>query len=302
MIDWDTLRVVLAVHRMGGLSGASRDLQVSQPTVSRHLAKAETDLQCKLFDRRQGRLVTTEAGLIVVREAERMERQVRDIQESVRSIDNEMSGSIRISLPNQLLPYCVAAEIRDFQALHPDIRIAMTINDELDDISTGAVDVVFRAEANPKPSLWGHRISELGYSYFAHRDLAEKFQSPDLPLSQAQDLPLILHDPISGVVLEEFNERFPNGRIVATSNNLEASATLVAQGMGVCRLPQLVGTSLPNVQVIEHSTAGPTRSLWILTHKDLRSIKRIVAFIDFVHQRLTSCHSVFKLPEPPTTD
>ena len=101
MLDWDTLRTVLAVHRMGGLSGAARDLQVSQPTVSRRLAKAEADLETKLFDRSQGRLIATEAGLIVVRETEQVEQRLRRMEDSVRQLDNDVSGMLTISAPQQ---------------------------------------------------------------------------------------------------------------------------------------------------------------------------------------------------------
>ena len=124
--------------------------------------------------------------------------------------------------------------------------------------------------------------------------MIEKFRLSNSPVPHAKALPLILHDPTPAAILEEIRETFPYGQVVATSNNLEASATMVVQGMGVCRLPQFLGISLPNVQAVIPSTAGPTRSLWILTHKDMKSIKRIVAFVDFIYDRLISNQSVFK--------
>ncbi len=297
MIDWDTLRIVLSVHRMGGLTGASRDLQVSQPTVSRHLARAESDLNCKLFDRRQGRLIATEAGLIVIREAERVEQQLRRMQDSVRLLDNEMSGPLTISVPQQLLPYCVTDEMRDFRELYPDIAFTVVVSDQMADVTIGTVDIVFRVEENPKPSLWGRRIAELGLSYYAHQSVIDAYSQPGQPLTAAKGVPLIMHDGVTSSSLDETRDLFPHGIPVANSNSLEATATMIGRGMGVGRLPHMVAHSLPELLAVAHPPAKTRRSLWILTHKDMRSILRIERFINFVDERMKSKAGLFCLPD-----
>lgn len=294
MIDWDTLRIVLSVHRMGGLSGASRELKISQPTVSRHLAKAEADLNCKLFDRRQGRLVATEAGLIVIREAEQVDLQLQRMQDSVRSIDNEMSGPIRLNCPQSLLPYCLTQEILDFQALYPDVSFELSVTDTVTDMTSGQFDVVIRAEQNPKPSLWGYRIALLGNSYCAHQSLIETYSQPGIPLTQVKDLPLISHQGITSSSLDEVQELFPLGRVVFSTDNLEAVSVLVSRGAGVSRVPHLLLPELKDVHVIAQSQATQNRGLWILTHKDLRGVRRIERFIEFVREKMKGREHIFQ--------
>lgn len=297
MLDWDTLRTVLAVHRMGGLSGAARDLQVSQPTVSRHLAKAEADLETKLFDRSQGRLIATEAGLIVVREAEQVEQRLRRMEDSVRQLDNDVSGMLTISAPQQVLPYCVTEEMRAFRDLYPEITFNVRISDQMADVTNEKIDIVFRAEMNPKPSLWGHRLAELGHSYFAHRSLIETFGSP---LTEAACVPLVIHDGQTSSSQEETCALFPEGRTVARSNSLEATAALIASGVGVGRLPHLVARGYPELVPVARPDSSPPRSLWILTHKDMRSVPRIAAFIEFVSERMKSKRALFNLSDAMT--
>lgn len=286
MIDWDTLRVVLFVHRHGGLNGAASALGVSQPTVSRHLARAETNLDCKLFDRRRGHLVATQAGMIVIADAEAVEQKLRLMSESIRSLDREMSGTIHVSAPHHLLPYCVAEEIRDFQALHPDLNITLTVSDTLADMDAGSADIVFRAEENPRPSLWGRRIGRLDFGYFASQDLAARIAPEGQPLTSVADLPLIAHDGVVRAAANELTALFPNGRIVARCNHVEASTALVCQGMGVGRLPYLVANALPDLVAVQSSAVS--RSLWVLTHQDLRNVTRLSRFIDFVSERMAS--------------
>ena len=80
-------------------------------------------------------------------------------------------------------------------------------------------------------------------------------------------------------------KRFPHGRIVMRTDNLETSATFVQRGLGVGRLPEIVGRNLPGVKAIEALPFPTQRSLWVLTHQDLRDVKRIRRFIDFVKER-----------------
>ena len=299
MLDWDTLRTVLAVHRMGGLSGAARDLQVSQPTVSRRLAKAEADLETKLFDRSQGRLIATEAGLIVVRETEQVEQRLRRMEDSVRQLDNDVSGMLIISAPQQLLPYYVAEEMHAFRELHPDITFNVRISDQIADVSNEKIDIVFRAEMNPKPSLWGYRLADLGHSYFAHPSLIETFGCPS---TEAAGIPLVIHDGQTSSSQEESSALFPNGKLAARSNSLEATVALIAAGVGVGRLPHLVAQHYPDLVPVARPDSGPLRSLWILTHNDMRSVRRVEAFIEFVAERVQAKRALFNLGDAFLTD
>ncbi|MEO1733468.1 MAG: LysR family transcriptional regulator [Pseudomonadota bacterium] len=292
LLDWDTLRVVLHIHREGGLKQAARRLKVSQPTVSRHLAKAETALKSRLFDRRHRRLVATEAGMMIVQEALTIEEKIIRLQDSVSTIDNEMSGPINITVPQHVMPYLMTEEIGQFKAMYPDVQFNLHISDELMDFRVGKVDIVIRAEENPKPSFWGKKIAMLHYGYFARPDLIEAYEQGG-SLSQSE-LPLVIHNGVKYSSGPELRHHFPNGQIVATSNNLEAEVAMIRAGLCLGRLPHLVGNNLDGVVEINCTKPETTRALWILTHKDLRHVKRFSVFIDFVAERLEKKHSLFQ--------
>lgn len=50
-MDWDNLRIFLAIARAGTVSEAARQLELDHSTVSRRLANLETRLSIRLFDR-----------------------------------------------------------------------------------------------------------------------------------------------------------------------------------------------------------------------------------------------------------
>ena len=62
MPNWDDYRVFLAILRHGTLTGAGRDLGLSQPTGGRRLAALEHTLETRLFDRIGRRMLPTPAG------------------------------------------------------------------------------------------------------------------------------------------------------------------------------------------------------------------------------------------------
>ncbi len=293
IVDWDTLRIVLHIHREGSLNAAARVLRLSQPTVSRHLAKAENSLKSRLFDRRNRGLVATTAGLMVVEEAMAIEQSLGRMQDQVGTLDNEISGPINISIPQHVMPYLLADEIRDFQAAHPGVEFGIHISDALEDFRNGKVDIVVRAEENPAPSFWGKRIATLQYGYFASPSMAEDINQtwPDLTEAKA---PLIVHEGLLYSSAAEIKELFPSGHVVATTNNLGAQVALIEAGMGVGRLPYVIANKLRYAQEITSVQSATERSLWILTHKDMKSIKRISLFIDFVTQRLADRANLFE--------
>ncbi len=61
-IPWEWYRTFLAVLQEGSLSGASRTLNITQPTAGRHIAGLEAALGQALFTRSQTGLLATDAG------------------------------------------------------------------------------------------------------------------------------------------------------------------------------------------------------------------------------------------------
>ena len=286
MLDWSALRIILNIHREGSMVNAARILKTSQPTLSRQLAKVEQELGVKLFERRQGKLVATEAGLVVSQNAQRIERQLRGLEDTLRSIDNEMSGLIRISAPAQLLPYSLGDVLVEFQQTYPDITLDVRVTDEMADFTSGEIDVVFRAEENPKPSLWGYRIARLSTRFFGHEDLLAKYGDTSESITQAKLIPLVVH---KGIVVSSESETlklFPNGRIAMRTDSLETSATFIQRGLGVGRLPEIIGGNLSGVKAIDEMSSPTHRSLWVLTHQDLRDVNRIRRFVEFVNEKV----------------
>lgn len=92
------IEIFYHVYRTGTISGAARDLNVSQPSVSKVLRHAEDQLGFDLFLRRKGRLVPTPAADELFLEAQDIYRRLTTFNRSLENIRNRKGGHLRLGV------------------------------------------------------------------------------------------------------------------------------------------------------------------------------------------------------------
>ena len=97
-MDWDDVRVFLAVAREGSMRAAGRALGLSQPTIARRLAAFEATFGGpSLFDRLPEGLRLTAAGEQLVQPAESIEDAVLTLERRRAAASPVLSGTVRVS-------------------------------------------------------------------------------------------------------------------------------------------------------------------------------------------------------------
>ncbi|WP_236000613.1 helix-turn-helix domain-containing protein, partial [Bradyrhizobium uaiense] len=86
-LDWNDLRLVLAVAREGSLSGAARKLGVTHSTVFRRLGTIETAIGTRLFERFRDGYAPTPAGETAAASAARLEDEVLALERRLAGQD-----------------------------------------------------------------------------------------------------------------------------------------------------------------------------------------------------------------------
>jgi DNA-binding transcriptional LysR family regulator len=84
-LDQNDLRYVLSLSRTGRIAAAARKLGVDGSTFSRRIARIESRLGVRLFQRNAGVLTPTEPGKVVVRKAESIELEFNAVTDSATS-------------------------------------------------------------------------------------------------------------------------------------------------------------------------------------------------------------------------
>ena len=129
-MEWDDLRIVLAVFREGTLSGAARRLGVTHSTVFRRLGAIEEQMGARLFERFRDGYVPTPAGETAAAAAARLEDEVLTLERRLSGQDLKPSGMVRITttdtLGTILMRYLPA-----MRAAHPEIQFEIAISNAM---------------------------------------------------------------------------------------------------------------------------------------------------------------------------
>ena len=175
-LDWEELRVFLAVARASGLSGAARLTGVSAPTLGRRMTALERQLNQKLFDRKPSGYALTEAGRELYEHAREMEAVATGI-ERWRDGHGDAAGGAhlgrRLDQPVPRAPPRPAMAARTTRSTLEFLTAAARL-----DIARRQADIGIRNRAPEEARLSGRRINDVAYAIYRSRDADEDGETP----------------------------------------------------------------------------------------------------------------------------
>jgi DNA-binding transcriptional LysR family regulator len=122
-LRWDDLKLFLAVHEQGSLSGAARMLKLGQPTLSRRIAELEETVGEALFDRQSHGASLTAAGQKLLPSARSMAEWANEAELSVKKQTYLPEGKVRIAAPPGIAYAVVAPLAATIRLQYPQIQI-----------------------------------------------------------------------------------------------------------------------------------------------------------------------------------
>lgn len=276
-LDWDDLRVLLAVARAGSLAGAARHLKVNESTVGRRVARAEQRLDARLFERDRGLLHPTAAGQAVIAAAERVEREVQAAESAVSGTDTLAAGLVRVTsvplLINRLLVPALPALLNQ----HPDLHVELIAEPRDLSLTKREADVALRL-ARPRKGVRAiaRRIGQLDYGVYGPTRRRRK-TLPWIAYEEAMaDLPQ------QRWLAQHADDAAPR----VTVNDAEAILQAVKAGLGRSLLPIAIAGREPGLKRLDKGAPALSRELWLLVHPELRKLVRIRTVMDWLIETL----------------
>lgn len=276
-LDWDDLRVVLAIARGRSLSAAARGLRVTHSTVFRRLAVIEQVLAVRLFERFREGYVATPAGEAVAALAARMVTDITALEMRLAGQDMRPSGTVRIATTDTVCPL-IMRHMASLRAAYPDIVPEITLANEMADLTRREADIAIRPTPRPPETLVGRRIADIAHAGYASAGYLARNRSRDLHRHDWVGLDDALASTVIGRWLRQ---HIRADRTVLTVDALPALRDAASAGLGLALLPCYVGDSDPGLRRVAVALPDEPRSaLWLLTHADLRHTARIRAVMD----------------------
>lgn len=282
-LDWNDIRVFLALFRERSIRGAAAELGMSHSTVSRHLTDLETSLGAVLFTRsRDGMLATSMAEQIFAK-AERVEGGVVELQRTANSLDSALVGQIRVTSPPLLSQHMLMPLISKFCQQYPGIEILLNSSFSIEDLMRGAADVAFRSEFDPNGNLVGRRLPDFVDCAYAAPDYiaAHWFDGNQ---TNANWIGRGVVDPSHGWVK---SGPFPDADVKHQIPDMLDQAEAAKAGMGMIVSPCFFADTLEGLERVPGTGAVSSRPGWVLTHPDLRSSVRVMTFVRFLVAEMT---------------
>jgi len=252
--DWRLVRSFLAALEHGSLLGAARALGGSQPTIGRHIAELESQMNVVLFERTGRGLVPSDMALRLAESARAMEAAASELARRASGAQDARAGSVRISASQPvacgLLPP-VLAQMR--QAL-PDVQVELVASNEVSNLLRREADIALRMVQPEQASLVVRRIGRVTIGAYAHRDYLRRRGVPRTPAE------LTSHDLIGG----------------------DRNEDILRAGIGVGFISDHNARTDPAVVALLPSLKIPPLPLWLVVHREIRTSPRIRAVYDYL--------------------
>lgn len=289
-MNWDDIRIFLAIARARTVRGAAIDLKVNHTTVSRRISAFEENLNVRLFERVHGGHLLTSAGEDLLKSAQKIEDEVASSDRRIMGKDDRMSGPIRVTFPAALGVQHLIEDFKKFSDLYPDISLELNGAYDLIDLSKREADIAIRAMINPPDSLVGRRLMSINSSVYISKSYWREIEEGDGQLK-----PTWLADEYPKTQKKNYKSGiFCSTNIKHQINFPEGLIAAVRAGMGIATLPCGMGDTDSELMRIPPGDTELMSDLWVLTHNDLRHTLKVKIFIDFISKALLKYKDLYE--------
>lgn len=284
-IRWDDLQIVSAIADTGSLSGAGRRLGISHATVFRRLTNMEARLGVTLFERSRTGYAPSHAGEDLFAVAKRVQADITGVERRLAGQDLKLSGTIRVTTTDTLFAGLLAAPFEQFRADYPDVELEVVISNQVHSLSKREADIAIRPTWNPPETLVGRKAGVIRQAVYGHR---HHWQGSPTPLDALTEPPWIGPDNHMGNrALETWMAR--NGLNEVCHYRVDSMLgmqTATRSGSALSVLPTYLGDADPELRRLTDPIGELDVPLWILTHPDLKRVKRIREFTHDIGEHL----------------
>ncbi|MDF3605593.1 LysR family transcriptional regulator [Paracoccus sp. DMF-8] len=273
-MDWDDLRIFLAVARSESLSSAGRRLGVDASTVGRRVARLELALGAQLFVKTPQGYALAAEGERLLPHAEAAEAALKGGAEALTG-QGELTGQFRIGAPdgcaNYLLPQICAGICAD----NPGLEIQIVAQPRVFNLTRREADMAVAVS----PPRTGRQTVQKLTDYHLHLAAHEDYLRDHPPIRDLADLRQhrmigyiadMIHDPELDYLTETGVE---TAALTSNSVSVQMQAIRMAAGLGIVH--DFAIPFAPGVRRILTDRISLTRSFWLIRHADDRQSARM---------------------------
>lgn len=286
-MDWTLWRSFAAVMQAGSLTGAAARLDLSQPTLGRHIEALETQTGSRLFERHLRGLRPTATALKLFEQVRHAKQALANAHMIAQGADAELSGTVRITASTVTSHYTLPKILRTLRAEFPGIALELAPTDSAENLLMRESDIAVRMFRPTQLELIAKKIGESPIVCCAHASYLEGAA----PITRPEDLyehELVGLDRsdllITGARAAGFS--FSRDHFAIRCDSQTALWELTKAGLGIGFAQKSLVTSTPGMCEIPLPIDIPPLEVWLTTHKELFTSRRIRVIYDRLYDHL----------------
>lgn len=287
------LRYFVVIARNGSLSKAARELHVSQPALSRSLAKLEEELGQPIFERRPRSMALTDAGVLLLQKALDVINILDDVKSEIR--DDGKTGRLRIGAIPTVAPYLLPGLLRKYSKKYPDVSVEVTelvTEDLIKSCEYGEVDLAILALPIAAKNLDTEKLfeEELLLVLPTDHDLVSK---KSISVKEVENYPFVLLGEahcLTDSIVSVCNKKSFQPVAVERTSQLTTVQELVSLGHGISMIPAMAQKIDSNKKRIYRKVNNPVpkRTIAMVWNPYRFQSQLLESFRDFTRDELGS--------------
>lgn len=286
--DWNHARAFMVSAEEGSFSAAGRALGIAQPTIGRQVAALEKELGVALFERIGNALELTSAGLELVEHVRGMSDAATRVSLAATGQSLSIDGSVCITASELIAAYLLPPIIGRLRLLHPGIEIEIVASNAPRDLRRREADIAVRNFTSTQPELVARKVADRHARLYASPAYLERIGNPTSPsdLSRADFFGFDRTDRMIKGLAALGVEVSPRNFPIITDNHL-VQWEMAKQGSGICIVMDEVGDAEPRVRRVLPKLPPLPVPVWLATHQEVRTSRRIRAVFDLLAEELS---------------
>jgi DNA-binding transcriptional LysR family regulator len=285
--DWNHIRSFLVAHEEGSLSAAARSLGLTQPTLSRQITSLEEDLGIIVFERGHRSLTLTQSGLELLEYVKTMGEAANLISLAASGQSQKVEGQVSITASDAMSAYHIPGILKGLKEVAPDIEIEIVSSNEIRDLQRREADIAIRHVEPEQPDLIAKHVCNVQANLYASSSYLKKLGRPETTDDLTGAYFIGFENPERSLsIYQSMGLPIDRKNICYVTNDGVSRWEIVKQGLGVGLMDEKTAAITQGIEQVLPDLAPLEFPVWLTTHRELHSSRRIRVVFDFLFDAL----------------
>lgn len=284
------MRSFIAVMDSENLQAAANKLNISQPTISRHIATLEKQLGSVLFERVGRQLVPTNLAHGITEHARVMESGANAIGLALTAKNQSNIGSVRISSCQIFFCQLLPLVLKNIRKKEPGISLELVSSNHMSDLLRREADIAIHYAKPDDHFLISRFIGYISIGFYAHKHYFLETEIPQT-VTALKNFDLIGFDHHGTDFLHAFQNpavEIEHDQFCIRTDDHVALWQAVKAGMGVGLMATFLARHEPDLIHLLPNIVYTRVPVWATVHREIRSNPRIRFVYDNLVNALTN--------------